>query len=260
MATRQTSSRPFSGAQDRGEATFFLIMACVMSATILAGFTLNIATGRSSFAAPLLVHLHAAVMLGWIGLYLAQNSLIFLNHVALHRQLGWLSVLMIPAVVTMGLLITRYSIQSHGGPPFFDVNQFLISNPLHLLGFAGLASAAIVVRRNTGWHRRLLFCAFAMLTGPGVGRLVPAPLLIPYVWYLTAVLPALLFMGTGALADKRRYGAVHPAWLVGIGTVIAIQIVADLFAYSALGEQFTLWFIEGTAGAQRPLEAFFPPL
>ena len=253
---------PLAGAANRakGEARFFFEMACLMSAIIIAGFSFNIVTGRSSFGAPLLVHIHALVMMGWVGLYLTQNFLVFSNNIALHRRLGWLSVLWLPLVLVMGVLITRWSLQERGGPPFFDQNQFLISNPLHLLGFAALASWAVTIRANTGWHRRLMYCAFAMLLGPGVGRLVPAPLLIPYAWYISAVLPSIGFMAVGILADNRRYGRAHPAWFWGIGTVIAIQIVADLIAYSPLGYQFTEWSLAGTPGAERSMEAFVPPM
>ena len=250
----------YPSESERGEARFFFAMACVMAATIIAGFSLNVALGRSSFGAPWLVHFHAWVMMGFIGLYLAQNYFVFSDNIALHRRLGWLSVIWIPAVVAMGVLITRHAIQARGGPPFFDVNQFLVSNPLHLCGFAGLATWAVVIRKNTGWHRRLMYCSFAMLTGPGVGRLLPNPFLIPYAWYISAMLPAVLFMLVGVLADRRRYGRAHPAWLWGIGTVIGIQIVADLFAYSPLGYQFTEWFLAGTPGAERQMEAFFPPM
>jgi hypothetical protein len=250
---------PYSTDADRSEARFFFTMACVMAALIVTGFSFNLAMGRSSFALPWLVHFHAWVMMAWVGLYVVQNSLIFGGNVALHRRLGWLSVVLIPAIVVMGVLITRYSLQTGGGPPFFDQNQFLISNPLQLFGFAGLAATAVMVRRNTGWHRRLMFCAFAILTGPGIGRLMPSPLLIPYAWYLEALLPAIFFMAVGVLADKRRYGAVHPAWLWGIGTVLGIQIVADLIAYSDWGVAFTEQFLAGTPGAERPMAAFFPP-
>jgi hypothetical protein len=243
---------------DRGEARFFLTMAGVMAAIIVAGFSLNIVMGRSSFGLPWLVHFHAWVMMGWVGLYLTQNALIFGNNVALHRRLGWLSVAWIPLILVMGVLITRWSLQSHGGPPFFDQNQFLISNPLHLFGFACLAASAIAVRRTTAWHRRLMYCAFATLTGPGVGRLLPAPLLIPYAWYIAAVLPPVLLALTGVLADRRRYGRAHPAWFWGIGTVIAVQIAADLIAYSDAGIAFTQQVLAGTPGAARPLTAFVP--
>lgn len=250
----------FSADTDRGEARFFFTMAGVMSAIIVGGFLFNIVMGRSSFASPLVVHLHALVMMGWVGLYLTQNYLMFSDNIALHRRLGWLSVVFVPAILVMGVAITRWSLQARGGPPFFDQNQFLISNPLQLFGMAGLVAWAVTVRRNTGWHRRLMFCAFAMLLGPGVGRLLPAPLFIPYAWYVTAILPAVLFPAIGMLADKRRYGAVHPAWLWGIGTVLGLQIVADLFAYSDAGIAFTQSFLAGTPGAERPMEAFMPPM
>ena len=251
---------PYSTDADRGEVRFFFTMACVMAATIVSGFLFNVLTGRSSFDAPWVVHFHAWVMMAWVGLYLTQNYLVFSDNVALHRRLGWLSALFVPAILVMGLAITRASLQTRGGPPFFDQNQFLISNPLQLFGMAGLVVWAVNVRRNTGWHRRLMFCAFAMLLGPGVGRLLPAPYFIPYAWYLTAVLPAVLLPAIGMLADKRRYGAIHPAWFWGIGTVIGLQVVADLFAYSDAGIAFTRDFLAGTPGAERPMEAFFPPM
>jgi hypothetical protein len=251
---------PYSTDTDRGEARFFFTMACVMAATIIAGFAFNLGMGRSSFGMPWLVHFHAWVMLGWIGLYLAQNTLIFSGNVALHRRLGWFSIVLIPAVAVMALLITRLSMQTTGGPPFFDQNQFLFSNPLQLLGFVILASWAIHIRKNTGWHRRLMFCSFAVLTGPGIGRLLPMPLLIPYAWYVGTVLLPLLFPVIGMLADKKRYGAVHPAWLWGIGIVLGLQVVADLIAYSDWGVAFTRQFLAGTPGAERPMEAFFPPM
>lgn len=252
------ASIPFATGADRSEARFFFTMACLMAATIVAGFGFNIVTGRSSFGMPWLVHFHAWVMMGWLGLYVAQNALIFSGNVALHRRLGWLSLPFLPAMLAMGLLITRHSLQVLGGPPFFDQNQFLVSNPLQLLGVVIMVMWAIGVRRNTGWHRRLMFCAFAALTGPGVGRLVPSVLFIPYAWYVVAILPAVLFPAVGMLADKRRYGAVHPAWFWGVAIVLGLQVFADLIAYSPLGYAFTEWFLAGTPGADRAMEAFVP--
>ena len=249
----------YSADVDRGEVRFFFSMACLMAAIIVAGFTFNVIMGRSSFGAPWLVHFHAWVMMGWVALYLAQNTLIFADNVALHRRLGWVSVVWLPMVLIMGVLITLYSLRERGGPPFFDQNQFLFSNPLQLFGAVMLAASAVMVRRNTAWHRRLMFCAFAMLIGPGIGRLLPSPLLIPYAWYVEAVLPPIVFAAIGMLAERRRYGRAHPAWLVGIATVIALQIVADLIAYSGAGIAATEQVLAGTQGAERTMAAFFPP-
>ena len=250
---------PYSTDTDRGEAKFFFTMACVMAATIVAGFAFNLAMGRSSFGMPWLVHFHAWVMMGWVGLYLTQNFLVSSDNVALHRRLGWLSVIWLPAILVMGSLITRWSLQQEGGPFFFDQNEFLISNPLMLLLAVSLAAAAVTVRANTGWHRRLMYCSFATLTGPGIGRLMPNPLLEPYAWWIGGIGMPLIFPVIGMIADKRRYGTIHPAWFVGVGGVLSLQAIADLVAYSAWGIEFTRWFIAGTPGAARSMQAFLPP-
>ena len=70
-----------------------------MAAVLVAGFSLNLAMGRSSFAVPLIYHLHGVVFFGWIGLFVAQTSLMARGNTALHRRLGWLSVLMVPLMV-----------------------------------------------------------------------------------------------------------------------------------------------------------------
>lgn len=244
---------------ERAERRFFFVMALVMTALIVAGFSLNLAMGRSSFAVPLVYHVHGMVMMAGLGLYITQTGLIAADRRGLHRKLGWIAAVWVPLMVATGLAVTYEALRARGGPFVFDMNQFLVSNPLHLAGFAGLVGWAIAVRSDTGWHRRLMYCGFAMLLGPGVGRLLPTPLFMPYAWYAVAVLPPLLFMLIGVAADWRRYGKAHPAWLRGIAILVGLQVAADLIAYSPIGYRFTEWFVSGSPGAQRPMEAFLPP-
>lgn len=240
----------------REDTGFFRVMAFVMAAVIVAGFSLNIVAGRSSFAVPAIVHLHAFVFFGWVALYLTQNLLIGRGSLALHRRLGWVAVLWVPLMVALGTLMTVLSVQ-HGAPFFFDVREFLFSNPAQLLLFAGLVAAALVLRRRTAWHRRLMFCAMAILTGPGFGRLLPMPLLAPYAWWAALVAVTLLPV-IGMIADRRRTGRVHPAWLWGIGLFVGVQLAADAVAFSPVGTAVARSVTAGTAGAHRPLTPTFP--
>lgn len=249
---------PARSAPDAAERRFFFIMALVMAATIVAGFSLNLAMGRSSFDAPLLYHIHAVVFMSWVGIYVAQSGLIAADNKALHRKLGIIAFLWVPLMVVLGFAIMITSLRRNGGPFFFDQNEFLISNSLQLILFATLAFTGLRVRRYTGWHRRLMFCAMAILTGPGIGRILPMPLLIPNAWRI-AVLTPLIFPIIALLVERRRTGATHPAWLWGIGSVIVVQIIADLIAYSAVGVSLTEQVLAGSPGAQRPMQAFLPP-
>lgn len=241
------------------EHRFFLTMAIVMAAVIVGGFATNLLLGRSSFALPLIYHVHAFVFFGWVAIYVTQNALIAGGAVHIHRRLGWLALAWVPAMVALGLAVTYHAVRTHGGPPFFDLNEFLIGNSFGLLCFAGLVAAAIMLRRRTDWHRRLMFCGMAVLTGPGFGRLLPTPLFIPWAWLVVALAVPLVLPLIGMIFDRRRTGRVHRAWLWGAGAMIAAYALAELVAYSPPGRALTEWVVAGTPGAERDWRAHFPP-
>ena len=253
-----SNAQPRIAGKMTGEYKFFLTMAIVMALVIVAGFAANLAMGRSSFAVPLLYHVHAFFFFGWVVLYVTQNALVATGSVALHRRLGWLAVIWAPIMVVLGTTMTVYSLKRTGGLPFFDAREFLFANPFSIISFAGLVAAAIMVRRRTGWHRRLMYCAMAYLTGPGFGRLLPAPLLIPWAFWVASFVAPSIFPLIGIVFDYRRTGKVHPAWLWGIGAALAALIAADLVAYSAPGTALTRAVIAGSPAADRDLRAHFP--
>lgn len=257
MATLVGGGAPQAGTE-QSERNFFRAMATIISVIIVAGFAFNLAMGRSTFAVPIVYHIHAFVFFGWVVLYLSQNWLIAANNVALHRSLGRLAYAWVPMMVVMGFVIMITSLKRTGGPFFFDQNEFLFSNTGLLVLFGIMIFGALRVRRHSGWHRRLTLTAMSFLSGPGLGRLLPMPLMIPNAWRIMMVV-TLIFPVIGMIRDKVRHGRVHPAYLWGVGAVIAVQILADIVAYSAWGVSVTQSIVEGTAGAERPMAAFLPP-
>lgn len=241
-----------------GEPRFFVTMALVMAAVIVAGFSANLLLGRSSFALPLIYHIHAFVFFGWVALYLTQNALMASGALHIHRRLGWLALAWVPAMIGLGLAIMFTSIRSHGGPPFFALNEFLIGNVFQLLCFACLVATAISLRRRTDWHRRLMLSSMAVLTGPGFGRLLPTPLFIPWSWTMVAVIFPLIFPLIGMIYDRRRAGRIHPAWLWGAGAIVATHVASEIIAYSPAGRALTEAVVTGTPGATRDWRAHFP--
>jgi hypothetical protein len=239
------------------DTRFFTIMAAVMSVVIIAGFSLHLAMARSTFAVPWQYHVHGVIFMGWLGLYLAQHISIASGNTRLHAALGRTAYAYVPLMVAAGTLIMVTVARRTGGPFFFAVNEFLISNMALLWCFGGLAFWALRQRRHTGWHRRLMLCAMAILTGPGLGRLLPMPLMIPYAWDIS-VAATWLFPITGMIADRRSTGQVHPAYWWGLGSYAGVFVLSMLLANSPAGHAITQWVIAGTPGAERPLEAFLP--
>lgn len=241
-----------------GDVRFFTVMAWIMAITILAGFTRNLATGLSSFAVPAAYHVHAVIFMGWVALYLAQATTMQAGAIALHVRLGKLAYAFIPAMMIAGTVLMVVVTRRNGGPFFFSTNEFLVSNTMVLWTFGGLAWWALKRRRYDGWHRRLMLCAMAILTGPGLGRLLPMPLFIPYAWP-ASIAASWIFPVIGMIADKRMRGQVHPAYYWGLGIYVAVFAISMAIAYSPPGYAMTEWMVSGTLGAERPMSPFLPP-
>jgi hypothetical protein len=254
MATLAQQPRFQTGSDNR----FFLISAFVMAAIVVAGFSLQFAMGRSSFSAPPLVHAHGIIFMGWVGIYVLQNVFAATGNRAMHKRLGWLATGWMALMLVLGFLITLVMVQNGRAPFFFQPQLFLILNPLTLLAFIALSGSAIAMRRRTDWHRRLHFCGMAILLGPAFGRLLPMPLLIPYA-FEAVLFVTMLFPIAGAIADLRRTGRIHPAWLWGISAFLLTLLVGEAITNSAAGEQIYRVATAGTPGASVPGMAFPPP-
>jgi len=254
MATLADSSgRPMVG--DEG---FFLRGAIAMALVIVAGFSTQLAMGRSTFASPPLVHAHAIVFMGWITIYVTQNVLVATGRISLHRRLGWIAAGWIVLMLVLGVAVTVAMARRGQVPFFFQPLHFLVFDPVSLFAFAGLTVAAIAMRRRTEWHRRLHFCGTALLIGPGFGRLLPMPLLQPWAYEVTFA-TVMIFPVVGALSDLRRSGRVHPAWKWGIATMIGSLVLTQAITYSPAGDAIYRAVTAGSPGAAvAPLE-FAPP-
>jgi cyanate permease len=153
--------------------------------------------------------------------------------------------------------MTVTSLRRTGGPFFFDANEFMISNVIGLLAFAGLVAAALALRRRTDWHRRLMLSALAAITGPGFGRLLPMPLMVPWAWEICSAL-GVAFILAGMIRDQRNSGAIHPAWLVGLIAGLGWIALGEWLAYTDWGIELTRQVLAGHPGAARPMEAYIP--
>lgn len=233
-------------------------MAIIMALTAIVGFSTQLLAGRSSFNAPLLVHVHGIVFFGWIVIYVLQNALATTDAMAWHRRLGWLATGWIAAMVILGCMVTVAMVRRGQVPFFFTPLQFLVFDPVSVITFAGLSAAAIILRRQTEWHRRLHYCGTALLMGPAVGRLLPMPFLPPFAFEATQVV-VMLFPAIGVVIDWRRNGRVHPAWWWGIGTMLASVLLVEAITFSPFGAFVYDLVVAGSPGAQVPPLEFAPP-
>lgn len=216
--TAAAMTRPPATAKAYGR--FYLIMSLAMAAVFVAGFS---STVPGDFAPspglPLLLHVHGAVFTTWVLVFVAQPAFIARGSLALHRKIGVFGAGLAALMVVMAVAATLYSVRFKMVPPFFPPSIFLGMNLIDAVEFAGLVAAGVALRRNADWHKRLMLCATISILGPGLGRLLPMPLLGP------AGPPVLfgvivLFAFAGPVMDLIVRKRIHPAYYWGVGVIL----------------------------------------
>ncbi len=204
---------------------FYLIMAVLMAATIIAGFSRTVPVALTTKPGlPLLLHIHGFVFLCWLVLFVAQPALIGAGGVRLHRKLGWAGAVIAGLMMVMGVAATLNAIATHTVPPFFPQSIFLAMNLLGIAFFGGLVGAAVALRRDGDWHKRLMLCATCLLLGPGLGRLLPMPSFgaaAPLVMFGVVD----LYLIAGPVFDLFTRRRIHPAYFWGVPAVLLSEIL-----------------------------------
>lgn len=238
---------------------FFLVASAVMVAVIVAGFARLFLRGISTFAAPWPVHLHALAFMGWVGLFMVQVWLACSGRVDMHRRLGRIGAILMPVLVAIGAATLFRMMRNAAVPPFWTYAYFMAMNLVALVAFAVLTIAAIRVRRETRWHRRLMFCGMAALVITPVNRLLPDAVLAQHMSLVSAA-AILLFPLAGMAADWLRERRVHAAWVWGLGVLIVAGLTTEIVGRAEWAGAAVRVITAGSPGAQvDPFVRHLPP-
>jgi hypothetical protein len=236
------ASNAYSAAPARGfmaDQAFFTRFAIALTAFILFGvIQFELRGFVNIMTVPWFLHVHGALMVTWLAMYVLQSSLVSAGQVAIHRKTGWLALALAVGVVGFGSFTGINAIRAGKVPPFFSNPFFLALNQFGILAFAFVVGLAIVKRRQVEWHRRLMLGTGIVIMEPALGRLLPMPLMGQTFGELTASLIQLLMVAIVARHDRKVLGRVHPATLtlalVLVVTHLAIDLLARMPAWQAL--------------------------
>jgi uncharacterized membrane protein YozB (DUF420 family) len=210
---------------------FYLGLSVLMALVIVAGFSQTVPDDLTPPGLALPFIIHGLVFSSWVALVVVQPLLVSTGQVKRHRQLGLLGAGLAAAMVVMGVTATIAAYPYHRVPVFFPGGVFLVMNCLGIAVFGGLVAAAIRLRRQSDWHKRLMICATASILGPGLGRFLPMD-------SFGAAAPLVLFgvedliLLAGPVADLIVRRRVHPAYLWGVAAVILSQVAIGPLAFS----------------------------
>ena len=198
---------------------FYVGLALFMIIIVLAGFWPSY-FGRIFRGIvndwPWVIHLHAAVFMGFMGLLLTQVLLVSTGRTRLHKKLGKVGIGYGILVIIIGILVSFALPLHHLNVDAWEMGRaarLLLVGWCDMALFAIFFGAAIAYRRRPEAHKRLIVLAAVAIILPGASRLVQAlfgfqVLIFLLVWWS----PVLLGIGYDLLTRRR----IHPAYLLGI--------------------------------------------
>jgi hypothetical protein len=224
----------------RGERTFFVTAALSLAAFVLIGFWQSyFRPGAIATLPSALVHLHGALMVGWIALLLCQVGLISTRRVQWHRRLGLAMAFWAAAILVVAPLTSIAALRRPGS----HVDAMVFFGDLAMLvAFAFLIGLALLRRRHPAEHKRLMLLGTVVIILPALARWPfdfmhdGPPIAVNLIYFAVPV--ALMIYD---LVSLRK---VHRATI--IGTVAIAIVVATLFTVPA-----TAWWQGISASVQR---------
>ena len=176
----------------------------------------------------LLLHVHGVVMSGWVVLLVVQSSLIVAHRPQWHRTLGAIGGAWAVLVVALGSVTTVHAaareVQAHTAMAPMDVTIMWLELTQMLL-FAGFIAAALLMRRRTDYHKRLMLLTIACMLPSAIARLP-----------VSGVTNEIILIGLNAFVivcvglDSLRFRRLHPAFGWGAAAFLLAMNGAFYFA------------------------------
>lgn len=166
---------------------------------------------------PAIIHVHAAIYVGWLAIFLTQVVLAATGRTALHMKVGRIGIGYGVLVIAAGLLAAfgMFVLRVRAGE-VAEAQARLAGPLLDMLVFGPLFGAAVYYRRKAELHKRLMIVATTALLIAAVGRM-PFPAdsrtgLVLLIW----TLPILVAMAHDYWRERR----VHPIYVLGLVVLV----------------------------------------
>ena len=233
---------------------FYFTAALFAAAVIFAGFapTFYLRTffggpdGRAHYVPDMdlstLKVAHGAIFSTWVALFVAQTWLVASDRRDIHRRLGVAGALLVVVMSIVGYLLAVDTARRGVTPDSHVTPLSFMAIPLFDLGvFVALVACALLLRRRSDWHKRLMLLATLNLLDPAIARIAlqfpPLPPL-PIAFGGTAFVVL-----TAVIIDSVAQRRLHPAMLWG-GLFVIVSLPARiLIAGTQAWQDFAGWLI-----------------
>jgi hypothetical protein len=228
VAVSARSLRGPSAAPQTSRRRVFLPAALVGTVLAVVGFwrTYGGPLIAGTVHEPTIIHIHAAVMLTWLFLFIAQVWFAASGRVRLHVRVGhWVMGYGIVVIVVAVLASSAGFAARLATGDVFGAQRSLFGPVRDLVFFAPFLAAGWIYRRRPEIHKRVMLVATTLLVGPAVGRMtfLGFPIML---WKFMLVWPLPVYLAM--VHDFRTKRMVHPVYVIGIAAMVTMRLVLPL--------------------------------
>ncbi len=248
-------------AVEASDARFFVRLAGVCVIIAVGGFapTYWLQVPAGTFIGTPLMHLHGLLYTGWVLLLFTQCRMIEKRSYRHHRAWGMAGIALAAMMVAVGTALAVRGFAEHVTIYGDASRRFLIVPLFSMVSFPLFFSIAVANVRSNDWHRRLMFVATASLLGAALARVfftafagygpgmrpgIGAPLAVNAT--LGPVLLSNLIIVAGMVHDWRTRGKPHPAWTIGLVTLVGTELLRTPISASPAWLHFADWLLRAS--------------
>lgn len=201
---------------------FFSVIAVAAAVAVFVGFAPTYflkADGTPALSS--LLHAHGFAFTSWIVLLVVQTMLVSVRRTDLHRRLGVAGGVLAAAMTVLAYVVTIDAARRGSTIPGLTPQAFMVIPFATVLVFPSLVAAALVLRRRTDVHKRLMLVATTELLPAGVARIPAVGALGPVVFFAVTD----LFVVALAVYDLLTLRRIHPATLCGGAFLVGSQLL-----------------------------------
>lgn len=219
--------------------SFYITMAAIFAIIAFTAFapTYWLLLPFGTFAGSPMLHLHGLLFSLWTLFFLAQAVLVSNGRLRNHKAWGLAGISLATAMVFVGLAVAIAGLERRLSLGYGDAARAFAIVPVSAAFlFGGLVTAALVNLRRPEWHKRFMLVATAALLQPAIARYfflasgagdAGARQIGPPPAVEFTMMPAFIadaFIIAAIIHDWRVRGRPHPAYLWGLGAVLAVQL------------------------------------
>ena len=222
-----------------GDRWFWIVFLATCWFAIAMGFYPPIKlrfTGHADYPPPWILIVHVWSYFGWIALLTLQVALVESKRTAIHRKLGVLGAVLAVFVTVSGVSAEVFSQRFYAAQDPENIRFFMIPVAATIM-FAAMAFPALVKRRDTPTHKRLIYLATtAVVAGPyarwwghSIEQVMGTGFWGTIAKYYTGMELMLL---AAVLYDLLTRGSVHRVFRWGVPFLLLVQVAGSAVWHS----------------------------